>query len=93
MDGYEIIINQLHEMFKKLPYLEAQDQWLVKIAYKYDDEKSYTEEWTFIKHNYNYYGGDYWTTENDWCEGQTDCKLLAVFDEQEEKLIWRNKDE
>ena len=89
MDGYEIIINQLKEMFKKLPHLEAQGQWLVKIAYKYDDEKSYTDEWTFITHNYNYYGDDYWTTENDWNEGQTDCKLLAVFDESFEKIRWR----
>ena len=52
-------------------------------------KKSYTDEWTFITHNYNYYGDDYWTTENDWNEGQTDCKLLAVFDESFEKIRWR----
>lgn len=93
MDGYDIIWNQLKELWKKYPHLESCGQWYVKIQYKYDWEDTYSTEWTFMQHYYSYDGEEWYITENDWNEGQTDCKLLAVFDEQEEKLIWRNEDE
>lgn len=87
--NYNVRLNLIFE--KKNHKAGFVDNYLVRIKYKYNGEKEYTEELLYYSYDGN---SDQYIVDYDWWEGQEDIiiagvkSMTEVFDE----LDWSDKD-
>lgn len=67
-DGYAIA----HEQILQMLGCEQRGDILALIEYKHDHEKTYERNWEYL----SYDGNETMIWENDWCEGQTDVRVI-----------------